>query len=617
MHTCTVCPLTPSDIPPTSFHGANPPSIHTPRMTEFRSAIPLPHIPSDLTVPQFLLDDYAHPIGEMRRGVDDVWFIDDLSGREFTFGELKTRSNYLAIGLSSYGIENDEVVLCFSPNHVDYIVATWALHRLGAIVATANPMYTVGELINLLNLCKATKIVTTERFLDTVTAAAAAVGIPLTSIILIGTDSEAPSDAEEGYTLISSLVAEGQRSGVQEAPDQKLGPGGGKTKAALIFFSSGTTGKPKAVLLSHYAVIANVIQMTALQRDGGKPRGPEQWALLSEEVISGVLPFFHVYGLIVNVYWACFLGLVVDIIPKFSLSNFLASITKYRISHLFLVPPVVVLMCKDPSVRARDYSHVKLIFTGGASLSVHLMDQALEIFPKASVSQGYGMSEIIIAAIQSPLQRRNDGTCGPMLPGFVAKVLVRHADGTMSYGGPGEMGELVMTGPSLGMGYLGDEEATKATFVDGWIHSGDEVKFLETGELIIVDRLKELIKVLGHQVAPAELEDHLMAHEDVADACVVAIPAPDTYRGESPLAFVVLSAPAKATIENATDNTDKDRIKAEIMMAIQKHVSDHKVKEMWLTGGVRFIDSVPKSPSGKILRRILRDQLRVGYQGQE
>ncbi|KAJ7705707.1 phenylacetyl-CoA ligase [Mycena metata] len=563
-------------------------------MTEFRSEIPLPEIPADLTVAEFLLDDYVHPIGEMRRGADDVWFIDDTTGRKFTFSELKTRSSHLAVGLAAHNIKENDVVLFFSPNHVDYVVATWAFHRLGAIIATANPMYTTQELINLLEICQATKIVTDERFLRTASAAAKAVGIPVTSIFLIDV-SENWKDVSSDNISISLVVSQGETSD-SDLPDVKLSPGGGRTKAAFIFFSSGTTGKSKAIMLSHYAVIANMIQMAALQRENGQPRGPKQWALLSGDVVTGLLPFFHVYGLIVNVYWACFLGLVVDIFPQFSLSSFLASITRYHISHLFLVPPHVVLICKDPSVQARDYSHVKLIFTGGASLSVTLMNTAKEIFPNVSISQGYGMSELIIAAIQSPLQRINDGSCGPMLPGFVAKVL--KSDG--SYGGPGETGELVMTGPSIGMGYLGDEAATKATFVDSWVHSGDEVRFSESGNLFIVDRLKELIKVRGFQVAPAEIEDHLMAHPFVADACVV--PFPDEYSGEIPLAFIVPSASARKLLEDGEDEVT-------IRKEIQKHVSDHKIKEKWLTGGVRFIDAIPKSPSGKILRRILRDRL--------
>ncbi|KAF8142962.1 amp dependent CoA ligase [Mycena galopus ATCC 62051] len=560
-------------------------------MTVFRSAIPLPTIPDDLTIPQFLLDDYVHPIGEMRKGTSDIWFIDDASGRKFTFGELRNRSNYLAKGLALSNIKQDEIVLFFSPNHVDYIVATWAFHRIGAIIATANPLYTTDELINILHVSNATKILTSEPFLGTVTGAAEAVGLPLTAIILI----DDPKNASKTYPTLSFLVSEGQSS-TAEVPNLKLTPGGGKSKAALLFFSSGTTGKPKAVMLPHYAVIANIVQMAALQRDNGKPRGSEQWALLPGEIVTGVLPFFHVYGLIMNVYWTCFLGMIVNVVPRFSLSKFLESIVEYHISHLFLVPPHVVLMCKDPSVQLRDYSHVKQIFTGGASLSVELMNKIIEVFPNVSISQGYGMSELIIAAVQSPLQRINDGSCGPMLPGFVAKVL--KADG--SYGGPGEMGELVMTSPSVGMGYLGDTEATDATFVKGWVHSGDEVKFSETGELFIVDRLKELIKVRGFQVAPAEIEDHLMAHPFVADACVV--PVSDEYSGEIPLAFIVPSALAKQLMEEGRDQ-------ASIKMEIQKHVSDHKVKETWLTGGVRFTDVIPKSASGKILRRILRDGL--------
>ncbi|KAK0434156.1 phenylacetyl-CoA ligase [Desarmillaria tabescens] len=569
-------------------------------MTEFRSSIPLPFIPDDLTVPQFLLDDYNHPLSEMRKGDDAVWLIDDVTGREYTFKEAK----------------EGDVVLFFSPNHIDYVVATWAIHRLGATIAAANPLYTVEELENLLSLTKATRILTDERFLNVVTPAANTFGIPASSILLFDVGTVNPSSA---YTMVSELVSHGEKSSAH-VPEKRLAPGEGKKKVALLFFSSGTTGKPKArtgaVALSHYAVIANILQMTAHQRENGKPRGPEKWALLAGDVITGIALFsrlrsdrkredcmlFDVFFVqsddAPKIYWALFLGMTVDVVPRFSLSSFLTSITKYRIAHLYLVPPHVVIICKDPSVASRNFDHVKLIFTGAASLSVGLMHQATKVFPNAAISQGYGMTETIIAAIQPVDQRISTGGCGPMLPGFVAKVV--KADGTLAVAG--ETGELVMTGPSVGLGYVGDEEATKSTFINGWVRSGDEVRFSESGELFVVDRLKELIKVRGFQVAPAEIEDHLMSHPHVADVCVV--PIADEYSGELPLAFVVPSTQARQMI---ADGGDPEAIKEQI----KQHVAEHKVKEKWLTGGVRFVDSVPKSPSGKLLRRVLRDGLKV------
>ncbi|SJL09487.1 uncharacterized protein ARMOST_12865 [Armillaria ostoyae] len=537
-------------------------------MTEFKSSIPLPFIPDDLTVPQFLLDDYKHPLSEMRKGDDAIWLIDDTTGREYTFKEAK----------------EDDVVLFFSPNHIDYVVATWAIHRLGATIAAANPLYTVEELENLLSLTKATRILTDERFLKVVTPAANTFGIPTSSILLFDISTVNPGS---GYTMVSELVSYGENSSAQ-IPEKRLAPGEGKTKVALLFFSSGTTGKPKAVALSHYAVIANILQMTAHQREDRKPRGPEKWALLAEDVITGckdinlqvssaltisqVLPFFHVYGLIANIYWALFLGMTVDVVPRFSLSSFLTSITKYHIAHLYLVPPHVVLICKDPSVASRNFDHVKLVFTGAASLSVDLMHQATKVFPNAAISQGYGMTETIIAAIQPPDQRMSTGGCGPMLPGFVAKVV--KADGTLAVAG--ETGELVMTGPSIGLGYLGDEEATKSAFIDGWVRSGDEVRFSESGELFVVDRLKELIKVRGFQVAPAEIEgSYTRFHAQLF--------------GELPLAFVVPSMQARQIMNDGGDpETIKDQIK--------QHVADHKVKEKWLAGGHLSITGIDRVP---------------------
>jgi len=198
----------------------------------------------------------------------------------------------------------------------------------------------------------------------------------------------------------------------------------------------------------------------------------------------------------------------------------------------------------------------------------------------------------------SPFQRHTKGGVGVLLPGVVARVVKQ--DGFLAR--VGETGELHLSTPSLALGYLNNERATKETFVDGWLHTGDEVKFDEQGELYVVDRLKELIKVRGFQVAPAELEGHLLDHEYVTDVCVV--PVPNEYSGEVPLAFVVLHAKLAKRIKS--NPQEARRIKAELI----QHVADHKTKYKWLEGGVEFVDDIPKTASGKLLRRLLRDRAR-------
>ncbi|KAK7465830.1 hypothetical protein VKT23_005801 [Stygiomarasmius scandens] len=189
------------------------------------------------------------------------------------------------------------------------------------------------------------------------------------------------------------------------------------------------------------------------------------------------------------------------------------------------------------------------------------------------------------------------GSAGKLLPGITARVIKE--DG--SFASEGEQGELVVSGPSMALGYLNNEAASKETFTSGWVRTGDEV-IIKDQEVFVVDRLKEIIKVRGFQVAPAELEGHLLLHPAVADVCVVGVP--DDYSGEVPMAFVVLDSKLKQAVES--DYKQRERIKE----AIMKHVSDSKVQYKWLAGGVEFVQIIPKNPSGKILRRVLRDAVK-------
>jgi len=230
-------------------------------------------------------------------------------------------------------------------------------------------------------------------------------------------------------------------------------------------------------------------------------------------------------------------------------------------------------------------------------MSGDLMVQVSKMFPNASIGQGYGLTETstTITFLQPDQKLGTIGSAGGLIPGIVAKVV--KSDGSLAV--EGEQGELVVTGPSMALGYYENPTATAETFVEGWVRTGDEV-IIQNLEVFVVDRLKEIMKVKGFQVAPAELEGHLLLHPDVADACVVGIP--DEYSGEIPLAFVVLGANALKRIKDNKESAN------DVKKSIAKHVSDSKVSYKWLAGGVEFIDTIPKNPSGKILRRVLRDQ---------
>ncbi|KAI0657466.1 acetyl-CoA synthetase-like protein [Cubamyces menziesii] len=558
---------------------------------------PLAPIPDDVTIPQFFFNNH-HPLGgQALHERPPAWFIDDTTGREVTGDELRARVWGLANAMHiRWNLGDNDVVCAFGPNHIDYPVVIWAIHRLGGVLTGANPTYTEDELVYQIRTARATVLFVHPDSLAVGLAAARTAGIPDDRVVLFHRTPDVPAGA--GHLTIDELVREGlgrPRAWVEP----RLKPGEGKTKLALLFFSSGTTGRPKAVMIPHYAVIANVIQMKqyADRHDAGKPNSQKKYA--PGDRMLGVLPFYHIYGIVVSLHFFVFTGGTLVIVPRFNFENALKSIVRYKIAHLALVPPMVVLLCKHPLTKNYDLSCVKMTTSGAAPLSAELTQQVARVLPNSGIGQGYGMTETCTTFSFPQLFMRvgTPGSAGVLIPGTGLRIL--KADGT--WGTYGEKGQLVVTGPSMAIGYLDNPQATAETFKDGWVYTGDEGYVNEAKELFIIDRIKELIKVRGFQVAPAELEGLLLDHPDIADVCVVG--APDDYSGELPFAFIALKEEARARI--AKDAAQEQQIRD----AIMKFVADHKTQYKWLAG-IEFVDVVPKNPSGKLLRRLLRDKLK-------
>lgn len=363
----------------------------------------------------------------------------------------------------------------------------------------------------------------------------------------------------------------------------KLSPAQSKKTVATINYSSGTTGAPKGVCVSHYNLIANAEQMIHVrfhEMPAGKRRGEyqERWI--------GFLPLYHAYGQLNTMLMCVKLSIPVFVMKSFKYPDFLGCIQAQRITTLQVAPPILVMLAKRPETKEFDISSVKDVLCGAAPLSRELQNECMARFG-FNVVQGWGMTELTCAAINGPGGRKDDtGSVGELLPNSECKLL----DDEGREVGTGEPGEVYIRGPNVCLGYWRNEEATRELIgADCWLRTGDVAVVNEKGCFWIVDRKKELIKVNALQVAPAELESVLLENKDVADAAVVGI---TLHNEEWPRAYVVLQAHAMGKVKPE-----------EIQSWITPRVAKHK----WLVGGVSFVDEVPRLQSGKIQRKVVKE----------
>jgi acyl-CoA synthetase (AMP-forming)/AMP-acid ligase II len=506
-----------------------------------------------IEVPETDVSSFVLGEASERRGRDAL--VDGPSGRTISYGSLADRVRGLAAGLAARGIGKGDVVAIYMPNLPEYALVFHGVCSAGAVNTTVNPLYTAGELAFQLRDSGAGMLVTVPAFLDTAREAAGEVGG--IELVVVG--------EAEGATPLAELVET-----VAEPPKVELDP---DRDLAVLPYSSGTTGLPKGVMLTHRNIVANIEQANA--RIGLGPG----------DVVIGSLPFFHIFGMTVIMNMGLRNGAEVVTMPRFDLEQFLELIERHRATHLFIVPPIALALAKHPAVEGRDLSSLRVVNSGAAPLGAELVEQVSERIG-AVVMQGYGLTETSPVTHCNPIdpERVKPGTIGPPLPGTECRLVDPESGEEL---GAGERGELWVRGPQVMSGYLNNPEATSATIdADGWLHTGDVAVFDEDGYFQIVDRLKELIKYKGFQVPPAELEAVLIGHSAVADAAVIGVP--DEEAGELPKAFVV-----------AKDETSDE----ELLSYVAERVSPQKRIRL-----IERVDEIPKSPSGKILRRVLAER---------
>ncbi|KIJ47857.1 hypothetical protein M422DRAFT_777999 [Sphaerobolus stellatus SS14] len=568
-------------------------------MLLFRSTAPPFVLPPDhLIIPDIILnDDFQHPT-KPNGNQDLPCIIDERTGFTLTLRELRERTYRLANVLKGrWNPTPGDIITLFIPNHTDYPVCIWAGHLLGCTIAPTSPTLTVDELVYQLEIVRPTLIIAYSENVGTALKGAGSINLSADRIVTV--DSMQTSNESALVPSLPDLLA--KESPVLQFSGHKLGPGEAKKAIAFLCFSSGTTGKPKAVAISHYNAISNMLQAATFNRFNENYTCVEEQRFRPGDVCSGVLPSYHIYGLMMNLHIVIYAKMTLVVSQKFDFAEMLKSIGKYHITHIIIVPPQAVLFCKHPAAKEADLSSVRVCMMAGAPVTAELTEELVVRFPGAQLGQAFGMTETSPAVSMWPVTQKvgTPGSAGQLVSGTVAKVVKE--DGNLAK--VGESGELYIKGEQVALGYYKNEAATKEVFVDGWVRTGDIALFQANGDMFIVDRVKELIKVKGFQVAPAELEGHLLAHQDVADAAVIGIP--HDYAGEVPMAFIVLKSDKAMAVHNNII------IETEARKSIFEHVSSTKSEHKWLTGGITFVDTIPKSLSGKILRRVLREQVKI------
>ncbi|CAL5869155.1 uncharacterized protein PFLUO_LOCUS3383 [Penicillium psychrofluorescens] len=460
--------------------------------------------------------------------------------------------------------------------------------RVGGVISGASPAYNIEEMSYALKTAQAKILMTTAASLSVAVPAAQNAGIPRKHIFLL--EGDAP-----GYTTIKDLLKIGDKSGIrgQVLPFQ-IPPGKtNKDVCGFLTFSSGTTGLPKAVMISHQNVMAQCLQV-------------QQVTSPDHKKVLAVLPLFHITGLVHQMHLPVLRNAEVYMLPSFSMESMLSTVVEYQISEMLLVPPILIRLLRDPIVAHYNLSHVQKFSSGAAPLSSEILQELERRFPSTGFKQGYGMTESCSCITAHPLDKctYNYGhRGGTIVANTEVKIIDPDTGRELGYDEPGE---ILARGPQVVMGYLDNEKATRETFdEDGWLHTGDVGYMDREGFITITDRIKEMIKVKGIAVAPAELEDLLLGHPMVEDVAVSGIS--DDYTGERPKAYVVL----KPSFRLEKDACTLVKLARELI----DYVQENKVRHKWIVE-VEIIDEIPKSASGKILRRVLR-KFEYGKNGED
>ncbi|EXB29162.1 4-coumarate--CoA ligase 2 [Morus notabilis] len=537
---------------------------------------------------------HAYCFERLSEFADRPCIISGSTGKTYTYAETHLITRKIAAGLVRLGVKKGDVCMILLQNCPEFVFSFMAASMIGAVATTANPFYTAAEICKQFTLANAKLIITQSQYVDKLRDAPAAADdkkLPkMGEDFKVITVDDPPEDCLHFWSLLlkrnkkKTETIQDQSEEEEDDDDQLLDAI--KISAddpVALPFSSGTTGLPKGVILTHKSLITSVAQ----QVDGENPN----LHLTTQDVFLCVLPLFHIFSMNSVMLNSLRSGAAVLLMHKFEIGALLELVQKHRVSIAAVVPPLVLALAKNPKVAEYDLSSIRIVLSGAAPLGKELQDALRSRVPRAILGQGYGMTEagpvisMSLSFAKQPFPPKL-GSCGCVVRNAELKVIDPETGSSLGYNQPGE---ICIRGSQIMKGYLNDDKATAGTIdVEGWLHTGDIGYVDDDQEIFIVDRVKELIKFKGFQVPPAELESLLVSHPSIADAAVV--PQKDDAAGEVPVAFVVRSN------SGLTEEAVKEFIAKQVVFYKKLHK-------------VYFVHAIPKSPSGKILRKDLRARL--------
>jgi long-chain acyl-CoA synthetase len=495
-------------------------------------------------------------------------------GAQMSFGELKSHADKLAAALSKLGIGKGDRVGIMLPNCPQYIISFFAVVRLGAIVANVNPIYTARE-VELVAADSGMRVMIVLDALATVVQSiienTKIEKVITTNVLSYSANPQAAQPAPKETLSFTDLIAE-----VEEVKLPSVIIDAKEDVAALVY-TGGTTGVPKGAMLTHYNLFAAAIQCAVWSREFF-PRGEGSFLV--------VIPYFHVYGLVVGCIFGVWQGAMQIPIAKFDANLLIDAFRNYKPTYFPGVPTLFISLLNNPDAVNAGLNSVQRFNSGSAPLPVEVIEQ-FEAMSGAALLEGYGMTETAaICTSTSALGKRKPGSIGLPMPSTECRIVDLETGKKEVL--QGETGELCVRGPQVMKGYWNNPEETAMTLRDGWLYTGDIARMDEDGYFYIVQRKKDMIIVSGFNVYPNEIEDELFTHPAVKECAVIGVA--DEYRGEAVKAFVVLKQDAQATVE-------------ELMEFCREKMAKYKVPSF-----IEFRDSLPKSAVGKVLRRELREE---------